>query len=257
MLVVQDYLPRTSDELLRLEPEELALPLLRYLRQYEIQTREGSLLLYNLTLPHRDSPLGHYLDDRGGEVRRRVTETWEVLDRRRWLTASPNSGAGQDWRTVSRAGLAALVTGEVVSFVSSDLLPKDMDAQLAAEVVSPFIGARFSEAVRNALRRVEVRVRKLASATSLKRREVMADALKPADMGRSLPQGPLAHPSQSRNVQECVRFLFEGAMGTWLNEHTHEDVAIDSADEAAEIIHFANLLLRIAARNAKALGLPI
>lgn len=256
MLAIQDYLPKSSDDLLRLEPEDLALPLLRYLREYEVRNREGSLLLYNLNLPHEDSPLAHYRSDRGQEVRRRVTETWELVERRGWLTSSPNMGLGQQWKTVSRAGLAALAAGAPVTFVASDLLPKDMDRELAAEVTAPFIGGRFPEAVRNSLRRVEVRVRELTRCSLPGRRQVMADALKPSDAARQAPKGLLAHPGQRAAAQECLRFIFEGAMGAWLNEHTHEDVAIESAHEAAEIIHFANLLLRIANRNAVANGLP-
>jgi uncharacterized protein (TIGR02391 family) len=56
--------------------------------------------------------------------------------------------------------------------------------------------------------------------------------------------GPLADTEAEAGEQEAASALFAGAMGAYKNPSSHRTVQFDDPLEAAEIIQFADLLLR-------------
>src|SRR5208282_3212434 len=76
------------DELLELEPEDLAPLVLRYLSQAPRQ----ELHRYNFTI--QSGALGAYAGARYEEIARAITEAWIVLEREGLIAPMPNDSSG-------------------------------------------------------------------------------------------------------------------------------------------------------------------
>ncbi|MFG2394582.1 TIGR02391 family protein [Streptomyces lavendulae] len=72
--------------------------------------------------------------------------------------------------------------------------------------------------------------------------KLMRAAFQPAQNGKA--GGPLADTEAEGGEQEAASALFAGAMGAYKNPASHRTVDFDDPIEAAEIIQFADLLLR-------------
>ena len=79
-----------------------------------------------------------------------------------------------------------------------------------------------------------------------------AAGLTVADIGTKLMRkafdvesGPLTDKTVEQAERQARSDMFDGAIGSYKNPHSHRNVALDDPDEAAEIIMLANHLLRI------------
>lgn len=158
--------------------------------------------------------------------------------------ASQNSGGAGEWR-VTTDGRAAAEAGTAARAEAAMRLHADLHPALE-EARSNFERGSYQAAVFEATRQVEVRVRDLA-------------AMGPDSYGVKLmraafnPQtGPLA-TGEVLAEQEAIASLFAGTIGAFKNAAGHRVVHFDDPTEAADIIHLADLLLRIAERQT-ALG---
>jgi uncharacterized protein (TIGR02391 family) len=68
--------------------------------------------------------------------------------------------------------------------------------------------------------------------------------------------GPLTDAGVDESEREARAHLFAGAISSYKNPHSHRNVALDSPDEAAEIIMLANHLLRIVDARVEARSKP-
>ncbi|MFB8040302.1 TIGR02391 family protein [Streptomyces hydrogenans] len=94
-----------------------------------------------------------------------------------------------------------------------------------------------------AMKAVEVAVRDASGLdNSLVGVALMRKAFQPHQNGK--PGGPLADAGAEGGEQEAESTLFAGAMGRYKNPSSHRTVDFDDPIEAAQIIQFANLLLR-------------
>lgn len=62
--------------------------------------------------------------------------------------------------------------------------------------------------------------------------------------------GPLTDQAAEGGEREAMMKLFAGAIGAFKNPASHRTVQFDDPVEAAEVVQFADLLLRMLARTA-------
>lgn len=155
--------------------------------------------------------------------------------------AAENSGATGEYRLTS-AGRVAAESGDVGAAEAAYRLHADLHPALD-EARLLFERGSYQTAVFAATHQVEVRVRELA--------EYGPDSYGVVMMRNAFhPEtGPLA----SGDVQaerQAIQSLYAGTIGAFKNPASHRVVQFDNPTEAADIIHLADLLLRIAERSA-------
>lgn len=238
---VKDQFP-PPDEALALEPEELAMFLLKYLCKEE-QTGNSSVLnLHNCTL---HGNLQDYAGERYDEISKAITESWIWLEREGMI--APKPGQDRQWVYVTNRGKRLLGNSDISTYLKGNILPeKVLDPVLARKVRPLFIRGDYDTAVFQAFKEVEVRVRKV---TSLSQELVGIELMRQAfhsDIGRLTDKN---HPKAER---EATAHLFAGAIGLFKNPSSHRDVNLEDPSECAELIYLANYLLRIVEKRIPA-----
>lgn len=171
-----------------------------------------------------------------------------VADALGWLVssgligpASEQSGSVGEWR-VTTSGYEALRHGSLLQVEATKRLHVDLHPALQRTARGNFERGDYETAVFAAMKAVEVAVRQ---ATGLPT-EVLGAGL----MAQAFRQnGPLE--VKTEHATEGIAFLqlFSGAIGAFKNPASHRAVEYESPTEAADIIHLADLLLRIVDRE--------
>jgi uncharacterized protein (TIGR02391 family) len=172
-----------------------------------------------------------------------------VADALGWLISrgpvgpgSAQSGSGGEWR-VTTAGYEAHKSGSALEIENRQRLHTDLHPSLEKSVRWIFERGDYATAVFAAMKAVEVSVRDGAGFTNAKHGDgVITEAFREG--------GPLAVSSDSKAEQDAFLKLFSGAYGAFRNAAAHRTVEYDSPTEAADIVHLADLLLRIVDRRA-------
>lgn len=234
---LKDALP-PPEELLQLEPEEVAVFLLDYLCDCDEQER-GHLNRYNFTL---DDNIVHYAGDKTKEVGNLIMEAWCWLEKKGMLAPQPNN-FGSDWRYVTKKGFKYRRKVDLETYRKGYLLRREnVDKSLFDNVYNLFIRGDYDTAVFRAYKEVEVRVREKAGLPAdLLGVNLMRQAFNPA-------YGPLSDMEALPAERQATSDLFAGSIGLFKNPSSHRKVNLDDAAEAAEIILFANYLLRLVER---------
>jgi uncharacterized protein (TIGR02391 family) len=187
---------------------------------------------------------GHKYDGRQREIETAIAESWNWLEVQGLLVAAPGQQAG--WRIFSRKAERLDSTEDLKKFAASRNIPKNkLHPRSADKVFSAFMRAEFDTAVFHAMRAVEVYVREACGypdgeiGTKLVRRAFHEE------------DGPLTDKTVEVSERQGRSALFAGAIGSYKNPHSHRDIDIDNADEALEIVMFANHLLRIVDRRVE------
>lgn len=171
-----------------------------------------------------------------------------VADALAWLISrglvgpgSAQSGSGGEWR-VATAGYEAYQSGSALEIENRQRLHTDLHPSLEKSVRWIFERGDYATAVFAAMKSVEVAVRAGAGFTNAKHGDgVITEAFR--------ENGPLAVSSESKAEQDAFLKLFSGAYGAFRNAAAHRSVEYDSPTEAADIVHLADLLLRIVDRQ--------
>ena len=188
----------------------------------------------NLTNFMSDSLARHYRNDEG--VLNALLEAWAWLVREGLLVEKDRHGGV----FISRRGQRIQSRQDFDAFRRSNVLPKASLHPIVAERVWPnFIRGEYETAVFQAFKEVEVAVR-------------AAGAFAPTDIGTDLmgkafnhERGPLADQGLPEAERRAMLALFSGAVGLFKNPSSHRHVTLTNPHEAAEMISFASLLLRI------------
>ena len=236
-MVITRALP-TKDSILELEPEELADFVLNHFPPNTEQVNPMNFL---------GEVMNHYKKD--GQVEKALVEAWAWLVSEGLLIEKPGGyGAG----FISRRGQRLREQPqEFETFRRSNVLPKkSLHPTIAARVWSSFIRGDYDTAVFQAFKEVEVAVRAAGgfAATDIGT-ELMGKAF-------NFKSGPLTDKTLPEAERRSMLQLFAGAVGLFKNPSSHRHVVLDNPMEAAEMIAFASLLMRIvdtraAARRAK------
>lgn len=214
-----------------MEPEELAPFVLKFLSSSSGQ----NLNKHNFSLG-TDPGFIEWAEQHREEASQQFMLAWMWLERELFIASRPGE---IDWYFITKRGKKVLEEQNFETYKKSNLLPSDnLDPILVRKVKPSFIRGDYDTAVFQAFKEVEVRVRKKAGLTN---KEYGVDLMKKAF---GPPSAPLIDKTTSKGEQTARMELFAGAIGTYKNPSSHRDVELDP-NEAADIIHIANQLLRI------------
>ena len=237
---MKDIFP-PPQEALELEPEELAVLLLKYLSEAEQAGDSNILHLYNLTLPGHLRP---YAGEQYEEVAKAITEAWRWLEIEGMIAPLP----GQTGRFVfiTRKGKKLVSELDLRTYLHGNLIPKQtLDPVLARKVRPLFVRGDYDTAVFQAFKEVEIRVREAANLPS---HLIGVPLMRKAFRSQN---GPLTDKQQIPAEQQAASDLFAGAIGLFKNPSSHRDVDFEDPVETAELIYFVNLLVRMVDDRSK------
>lgn len=165
-----------------------------------------------------------------------------------WLVAQglvtrDASQRGDNWLLRSELGDQAVAAENPQRFIDAHkALALRLHPSIDQRVRNQLALGDIEDAVGVAVRQVERAVRERADLPkSLGGHKLMTAAFKP-------DSGPLHDPELERSEQEGVMYLFMGLTGALRNPTSHRQVDYADLAEAVEVIHFADLLLRIVDR---------
>ena len=223
-------------DVLEMEPEELAPFILRYLKTQPA----NSINRYNFSLPN-DRQLNEQLGyPKYEEYRNRLMEAWMWLEREGFL--APRPGADDTWAFVTRKGQRVVEAENFDAYRQNSLFPTYLDPILTRNVKPLFARGDYDTAIFRALKEVEMRVRRKGKYTA---DDFGVDLMKKA-FG---PTGTLADNTTPKAERDRTRELFTGAIGKFKNPSSHREVKFDDPKEVIDIICFANQLLRMIDRS--------
>ncbi len=219
----------SQEELLELEPEELAGLLLQYLLSEQGAVHPGNVARHIA---------GEYAPASRARVERAVAEAWTWLEREGLLAPDPTQW-GSGWSFVTRRGERLQSADGVKKYRHANLLPRNLLHPTISDRVWPdFLRGDYDSAVFKAYRAVEVAVRE-------------AGGFKKDDLGVSLMReafkknvGSLTDSGEPEGEQVALQHLFAGAIGRFKNPSSHRHREIE-AHEAVEVIMTASHLMRI------------
>ena len=227
---LKQYLPNT-EAVLQLEPEELAGFLLERFAHEPGEEPNDQLNRNNFSIELDQ------MYDNDQRVSYAFMEAWTWLEREGMFVEKPKS---HGWYFVSRRGARLRERQDLAAYQSSNQLPKSSLHPVVAERVwSNFLRGEYDTAIFQAFKEVEVAVRAAGKFTAMDLGKVlMAKAFNAAN-------GPLTDSSLPESEQQAMQLLFMGAVGLFKNPSSHRHVQLSDPHEAAEIISFASLLMRI------------
>lgn len=218
---------------IEMEPEELAIFVLRYLNTQTNINRHNFLL----------GSGSEFIDYAGKEKERekfleKLSMAWMWLEKE--LFIAPKPGEAGEWAFITPRGKKILENQNFDTYKKGNLLPSDnLDPILARKVKPSFIRGDYDTAVFQAFKEIEVRVRKKANLTNKDYGvSLMRKAFNPTD-------GILTDQEAEQSEKIAKMELFAGATGFYKNPSSHRDVNFSDPNEVADIIHTANQLLRI------------
>ena len=156
--------------------------------------------------------------------------------------AAWSSGAGSEW-TISKAGHLALESGTSRHVEARRRLGQGLHSRLRDAALYNFERGNYEVAVFAAMKEVEVALRSAAGFGPDKYgRQLVTDALR-------VGSGTFVISDETPAEQEGFLQLFLGAVTAFKNPSSHRTVEYSDPDEAADIVHLADLLLRVIDRE--------
>ena len=163
-----------------------------------------------------------------------------------FIAPKPTSLAGESsvGRTttryfVTKRGKRIKTSEALEAYHKTNLLPKlQLHPIIAQKVWSLFLRGNYDTAVFEAFKEVEIAVRKTGC---YDKNDLGVDLMYKAF---HISEGKLTNPDQPKAEKRALSDLFAGAIGSYKNPHSHQNVPVTS-EEAVEMIILASHLLRI------------
>ncbi|MEV4905734.1 TIGR02391 family protein [Streptomyces albidoflavus] len=233
--------PVEPDQLRRLPTRDVALALLRHLAESSGYLQYSGLMS-SARQAFQDEPDADQLVDR-------LSDSWGWLEAHALLVREPSQS--EAFRRISRDGRDLVENSQgLARFQARERLSGPLHRALETTVRTNFDLGDYETACFAAMKAVEVAVRDAAGLdNSLVGVHLMRAAFQPHNKGKA--GGPLADAGAEGGEQDAASALFAGAMGAFKNPSSHRTVHFDDPIEAAEIIQFADLLLRLTDRAAR------
>ena len=190
------------EEILEIEPEELAPFILRYLQKQP----PNSINRYNFSLIQDGDLYQRLGQSKVEEYVKCLMEAWMYLEREGFI--APQPGQQGDWAFVTRRGRKVVEAQDFQAYRKGYLLPSEgLDPILVQKLKQSFIRGDYDTAVFQAFKEVEVRVRKKANLANTDIGvSLMRKAFNPKD-------GVLADKGADGGEQVARMELFAGAIG--------------------------------------------
>lgn len=231
-MAITDLIPDPED-LLALEPEELAGTVLKYLIVCEDRDR-GQLNRHNFGLIHT---YRGYPDQFHDQVGRALMEAWAWLERECLIAHRP--GDNGEWFFVTRRGKRVAEVTDQGEYRRSQELPKRLlHPVIAQKSWAPFLRGDFDAAVFRAFKEIEVAIR---NACGYPEEEIGVSLIRKAFDENTGNLTDLLIPMAER---QAMAHMFAGAIGLYKNPSSHRNIEFD-IDETARLLLFASHLLSI------------
>lgn len=228
--MISSIVPNAED-LLALEPEELAGPLLKYVSQMGVNDQHRNNAFNGERIVQGYSRADHE------KIKRALTEAWVWLEREGLI--APRPGSDRDWIYITRRGERLIESSDFESYRRASLLPKhQIHPVIVQRVYNAFLRGDYDVAVFLAFKEVEIAVRTAGKFSS-------------TDLGPPLMRsafavqgGPLTDASEVSAERQALSDLFAGAIGYCKNPQSHRNVNLQPS-ESVELIMLASYLLRV------------
>lgn len=215
---------------LDMEPEELAPFVLRHLKKI------GNINRYNYSLLNEEKK--QYAGEHLEKFQKQLMEAFIWLEREMFVAPTP--GTTGEWRFITRRGEKALEEENFTAYVKGSLLSSETLHPTIVRKVKPlFLRGDYDTAIFQAFKAVEVQVRKTGKYVK-------------GDYGVSLMRkafnpktGALTNKEAEESEKQAMSGLFAGAIGLFKNPVSHRFIETVSAEDAADLIRFANFLLKM------------
>lgn len=232
MPTIPQIIPNPED-LLALEPEELAGVVLEYLHSQG--PNSGALNRYNFSLTHT---VFDYPDRHRESVQKALMEAWVWLEAEGFV--APKPGDTGNWVFITRKGMRIRGRTDLESYRKANLFPKQLlHPVIVQKTYSQFLRGEYDTAVFQAFKEIEIAVREKGGYAA-------------TDLGTGLMRkafdktsGTLTNNSLLDGEKEALAHLFAGAIGLYKNPHSHRNEPITKPEEAINLLIFASHLMNI------------
>lgn len=216
---------------LDMEPEELAPFVLKHLKKI------GNINRYNYTLD-TSGGIREYAREHLEEFQKRLMEAFIWLERAMFI--APKPGTTGEWRLITRRGEKVLQDEDFTAYIKGSLLPSETLHPILARKVKPlFLRGDYDTAIFQAFKAVEVQVRKKGRYTN---RDIGVPLMRKAFHPQT---GSLTNKKSEEPEKQAMSNLFAGAIGLFKNPVSHRFIDTISPEDAADLIRFANFLLKM------------
>jgi len=228
-----NFMP-SLEEFLNMEPEDIAPFLLNYLEAHD----EGEIHLINLA-KYENKELIEYAGENSLIAAKLITEAWVWLDKEQFIAPYPGH-LGYEGVFVTRKGKKFKNLTDFKTYSYGNLIPKkELDPIFISKVIPLFNKGDYDTAIFQAYKEVEVRIRKV---TKLSEQIIGVDLARKAFDEEN---GILTDKKNIKSERQALSHIFAGVLGWFKNPLSHKYINFDNPFEAAEIILFANYLLRV------------